>query len=132
WYILIPVFGGALFLLSTSYPAYYILTAVGFLTSIVAVFITAFSYNRTLLKTIMGAQLGLLICYFILILLITLFPSLGAVEDESSKLHVTPVILSFNVFFFSGIGFLLSLITALYFSFLIFLFYFTRQFRISL
>lgn len=119
WYILIPVFGGALFLLSISYPAYYILTAVGFLTSIVTVFITAFSYNRTLLKTIMGVQLGLLIFYFILILLITLFPSLGAVEDESSKQYVTPEILSFNVYFFSGIGFLISLISAISISYFI-------------
>lgn len=67
----------------------------------------------------MGVQLGLLIFYFIIILLITLFPSLGAVEDESSKQYVTPEILSFNVYFFSGIGFLISLISAISISYFI-------------
>ncbi|MGB6084602.1 rod shape-determining protein RodA [Moheibacter sp.] len=119
WYIFIPVIGGALFLLSISYPAYYVLTALGFLTTIICLFIIAFTYNRTLLKNIMGVQLGLIVFFILLMLMQTFFPELGAIADETAKHYADPSNLAFNVYFYSALGLVLALVSALSVSYFI-------------
>src|SRR5690606_5286242 len=119
WYIFIPVIGGALFLLSISYPAYYVLTALGFLTTIICLFIIAFTYNRTLLKNIMGVQLGLIGFFILLMLMQTFFPELGAIADETAKHYADPSNLAFYVYFYSALGLVLALVSALSVSYFI-------------
>ncbi|MFV0305500.1 MAG: rod shape-determining protein RodA [Moheibacter sp.] len=119
WYIFIPVIGGVLFLTSISYPSYYILTVIGFSTMIVCLFITAFTYNRAMLKTLMGLQYGLVFFFVVLIILVTFFPEMGAIQDKSAKGYEPIEILQFNVYFFSVVGLVLALISALSVSYFI-------------
>lgn len=113
WYIFIPVIGGVLFLLSISYPPYYILTAAGLIVSMIGLIIIAFTYNRTTLKTVMGLQIGLVI-YFILIAVLMFFaPGWGMIEDETAKQFTNIEQLSFNVYFYSFLGFLIALLSAI-------------------
>lgn len=113
WYIFIPVIGGVLFLFSITYPPYYILTAIGLIVSVIGLFIVAFTYNRTTLKTVMGMEIGL-VFYFILIIGLMFFvPGWGIIEDETSKQFVTIENLSFNVYLYAGMGLAVSLLTAL-------------------
>lgn len=113
WYIFIPVIGGVLFLLSITYPPYYILTATGFLTALIGAIIIAFTYNRTLLRTVAGMQLGLVFYFLLLMALVFFFPEWGMVEDIQSKQYEAPAILRFNVYLYSAIGLLLALLSAL-------------------
>lgn len=119
WYIFIPVIGGALFLLSISYPAYYVLTALGFLTTVICLFIIAFTYKRNLLKNLMGVQLGLVVFFLILMGLLSFFPEMGAIEDETARQYAEPTVLAFNVYFYSAIGLLLALLSAISVSYFI-------------
>jgi rod shape determining protein RodA len=119
WYILIPVIGGTLFLSSISFPAYYVLVAIGFLTSVLSLFVIAFTYNRSILKSVMGVQLGLILFFIILFILVYFFPSLGIIDDQTSKQYVSLEILQFNVFFFGLIGLGLAIISALSVSYFI-------------
>lgn len=119
WYILIPVIGGSLFLASISFPAYYVLVGIGFFTAVVSLFIIAFSYNRTLLKTVMGVQLGLILYFLILFILVFFAPSMGAIEDESSQQFVTQEVLQFNVLFYGIIGLILAIISTFSISYFI-------------
>ncbi len=112
WFIFIPVIGGALFLLSISYPAYYILTGLGFLTSLICLFTVAFTYNRTWLKNTMGVQIGLVFFFILIMAMQTFFPEWGAITDETAKQYASPDILSFNVYFYSVIGLIISLLSA--------------------
>ena len=119
WYIFIPVIGGALFLLSISYPAYYVLTALGFLTTVICLFVIAFTYKRNLLKNLMGVQLGLVVFFLILMGLLSFFPEMGAIEDETARQYAEPTVLAFNVYFYSAIGLLLALLSAISVSYFI-------------
>ena len=109
-YIFIPVIGGTLFILSISYPAFYILTAIGLLTAFVSIFFIAFSNNRILLRNLMGVQIGLMVFFIVLLLLNYFYPEVGIVEDVNSKGYVPLDILHFNVTFYSVIGFLAAFI----------------------
>lgn len=119
WYIFIPVIGGTLFLLSISYPTYYVLTGIGFLTSIICLITIGFTYNRKLLKNVMGIQMGLVAFFILLILLQTFFPELGAIEDPTAKQYVRPDVLAFNVYFYSGLGLVIAILSALSVSYFI-------------
>jgi rod shape determining protein RodA len=119
WYILIPVIGGTLFLTSISFPAYYVLAAIGFLTAVISLFIIAFTYNRTMLKNVMGVNLGLILFFIILFILTYFFPELGLIDDPTSKQYVTQEILQFNVFFYGLIGLIISIISAISVSYFI-------------
>lgn len=119
WYILVPVIGGVLFLSSISFPPYYVLTAIGFITAVISLFVISFTYNRKLLKTVMGVQLGLILYFIILFILVFFFPSMGAIEDETSKQFVTQEILEFNVFFYGLIGLILAIISCISISYFI-------------
>ena len=101
WYIFIPVIGGVLFLLSITYPPYYILTAVGFVTAVVGTIIVAFTYNRSTLKMISGLHIGLVFYFLVLIFLMMFFHELGIVKDETSVQFVPLENLKFNVYFYS-------------------------------
>lgn len=109
-YIFIPVVGGALFLMSISHPPYLILTAIGLIFTLISILIVAFSYKRELLRTIVGLQMGLILFYISLILLVFFAPEIGAIEDISSKGYVSPEILTFNVIFYSILGLLVSIL----------------------
>lgn len=109
-YIFIPVIGGTLFILSISYPAFYILTGIGLLTVFVSIVIIAFSNNRNLLRNLIGVQIGLIVYFIVLVTLNYLYPEIGIVEDVNSKGYVPPDILHFNVVFYSIIGFSVAFI----------------------
>lgn len=112
-YIFIPVLGGTLFLLSISHPPFLILTGIGVAFSVVSILITAFSYRRELLRTVVGIQLGLIIYYVALILLTFFVPEIGSTADITSKGYVSPQILAFNVNFYSALGLIVSVILIL-------------------
>lgn len=117
WYIFLPVLGGILFLASITYPPYYILTGIGCLLSLVSIFIISFSYRRNVLKNIAGIQLGLVLYFLIIILMMTFLPDLGAITDETSKEYIPLEIFSFNVYFYALIGLgisILGLLSVLY------------------
>lgn len=119
WYIFIPVIGGLLFLLSISFPAYYILTSIGFSTSIICLFLIAFTYNRARLKTLMGVQTALVFYFIILMVLVANFPELGGIEDKTA-IHYEPLtVIQFNVTFYAAIGIFLAAISALSVSYFI-------------
>lgn len=113
WYIFIPVIGGVLFLMSITYPPYYILTAAGFLTAIIGTLIISLTYNRTTLRTIAGMQLGLVFYFLLLAGLMTFFPELGMIEDVNSKQYTPLDILKFNVYLYSALGLVIALSSAL-------------------
>lgn len=113
WYIFIPVIGGILFLLSITYPPYYILTAAGVLTALAGTLVISITYNRTTLRTVAGLQLGLVFFFLLLIGLTALFPELGMVEDATSKQYVPLSILNFNVYLYASVGLLVALLSAL-------------------
>ena len=119
WYIFIPVIGGALFLISISYPTYYVLTGIGLLTTIICLLIIAFTYNRKLLKNVMGIQLGLIVFFIVILLLQTFFPDWGAIADETAKQYARPDVLAFNVYLYSAIGISIALLSALSVSYFI-------------
>lgn len=108
-YIFIPVLGGALFLLSINFPAYFVLVSIAFLISIVSLFLIAFNRKRKLLRTLMGIQLGLIVFYIVLILLITFFPENGTLP-LNNKGYIPLKILYFNVYFYSGVGLLIAIL----------------------
>ena len=112
-YIFIPVLGGTLFLLSISHPPFLILTGIGVAFSIVSILITAFSYRRELLRSVVGIQLGLIIYYIALMLLTFFVPEIGSTVDITSKGYVSPQILAFNVNFYSALGLIVSVILIL-------------------
>lgn len=113
WYIFIPVIGGSLFLMSISYPAYYVLTAIGCLTAIIGLFIVAFTYNRTMLKTVMGMEMGVALFFILLIGMTFFFPEMGMIADETSKHFVYLEKLCFNVYLYSILGLIISVLTAI-------------------
>lgn len=113
WYIFIPVIGGVLFLLSITYPSYYILTAAGFLTALVGTIIVSFTYNRSTLRTVAGLHIGLVFFFIVLMILMAFFPELGIVEDETATQFVPLENLKFNVYLYSLIGLVLSLLSTL-------------------
>ena len=117
-YIFIPVLGGALFLLSINFPAYLILVSIAFIVSVISVFLTAFSYKRKLLKSVLGIQIGLIVFYLILILLVMFFPDHGSLPS-SSKGYVPLDALFFTVYFYSGIGLSIAVLLALSISYFI-------------
>lgn len=112
-YIFIPVLGGTLFLLSISHPPFLILTGIGVAFSVVSILITAFSYRRELLRSVVGIQLGLIIYYIALMLLTFFVPEIGSTVDITSKGYVSPQILAFNVNFYSALGLIVSVILIL-------------------
>lgn len=118
-YIFIPVVGGTLFLLSISYPAFYVLTGIGWITLIVSILIVALSYDRGVLKNVMGIQLGLIIFFIVLIVLNYFFPEIGIIDDVSSKGYVPPDVLHFNVIFYSLVGMGLAFILMISISYFI-------------
>lgn len=113
WYIFIPVIGGVLFLLSITYPPYYILTATGFITAVIGTFIISFTYNRSTLRIVAGLQIGLVFYFLILIGLMAFFPELGIIEDVNSKQYVPLENLKFNVYFYALSGLIISLLSTL-------------------
>jgi rod shape determining protein RodA len=113
WYIFIPVIGGVLFLVSISYPPYLILTAIGLIVAVIGLCIIAFTYNRTTLKTVMGMQMGLVIYFLALLLLMFAKPEWGMIRDTTSKQFMDLGNLAFNVYFYAGTGFLIALLSAL-------------------
>lgn len=119
WYIFLPVIAGTIFLLSITYPVFGILTLIGFVTAVVCLFMMILTYNRGRLKTIMGVQLGLVVFLGSIMLLQYFVPEWGSIEDVNSKGFVAPEELAFNVYFYSGIGVLISLISAISISYFI-------------
>lgn len=119
WFIFIPVLGGALFIFSITHPAYYLLTGIGLLTVLIALFIIAFTYNRNVLKTAMGIQLGMVAYFLVLMAMMYFFPEWGAVEDESSVQFVFHDLLAFDIYFYSAVGIVMALISALAVSYFI-------------
>lgn len=113
WYIFIPVIGGVLFLLSITYPSYYILTATGFVTAVIGTLVISFTYNRSTLRTVSGLHIGLLFYFIVLMGLMTFYPELGVIEDESSSQFVPLENLKFNVYLYCLIGLALSLLSTL-------------------
>src|SRR5690606_10435831 len=87
--------------------------------SVLSLFVIAFTYNRSILKSVMGVQLGLILFFIILFILVYFFPSLGIIDDQTSKQYVSLEILQFNVFFFGLIGLGLAIISALSVSYFI-------------
>lgn len=118
-FIFIPVLGGGLFLFSINYPSYYLLTGVGLATVFTGLLVTAFSYNRNSLKTVMGIQLAMILYFLVLMGMMVLFPGLGAIEDETSKHYVFQELLTFNVYFYCLAGLIFALISALSISYFI-------------
>lgn len=118
-FIFIPVLGGALFLFSINYPSYYLLVGIGYVTILTGLLITAFSYNRNSLKSVMGIQLAMIFYFLILMGMMALFPHLGAIDDETSKHFVFHELLAFNVYFYSTVGIVFALISAVSISYFI-------------
>ena len=119
WFVFIPVLGGALFVFSITHPAYYLLVGIGLVTVLIALFIIAFTYNRDLLKTAMGIQLGMIGYFLVMMAMMFFFPEMGAVEDQNSKQFVFHELLAFDVYFYSLIGIAIALISALSVSYFI-------------
>lgn len=113
WYIFIPVIGGILFLLSITYPPYYILTGAGLLTAIIGTLIISLTYNRSTLRIMAGLHIGLVFYFTALIVLMGFFPELGIVEDVTSKQFIPIDNLKFNVYFYSVLGLIISLSSTL-------------------
>lgn len=113
FFIFIPVLGGALFLLSINYPPYYLLTGIGLISVFICLMITATSYNRDWLKTVMGVQLALVLYFLVLIGMMMFLPELGAVEDKTSKQFVFHELLAFNIYFYSAIGLAAAFVSAI-------------------
>src|SRR5690606_32660973 len=82
-------------------------------TAVVGTIIVAFTYNRSTLKMISGLHIGLVFYFLILIFLMMFFHELGIVKDETSVQFVPLENLKFNVYFYSLIGLILSLLSTL-------------------
>lgn len=113
WYIFLPAIGGALFLTSISYPPYYVLTIIGWVLSVLTTLVISLTYKRNLLRSMAGIQMGLIVFFIALIVLMNFFPELGSLSDENSPERIPLDILSFNVTFYSLIGLVVSLLSSL-------------------